>query len=142
MSTPSDNGWSKSAGPWLRLMEKGDPNRVLLLDEVMLGLCGDVRGLDVLDAGCGEGRFCRMLAARGARTIGIDPTGELIAEARRRQPGGVFHESGAEALPLDIVHEDRDLLATRRGADQKAGLEILRGRSAIRGRDADHGSHG
>ena len=100
MTTPSDNGWSTSAGAWLRLMEQGDPNRVLLLDEVMLGLCGDVKGFDVLDVGCGEGRFCRMLAARGARTVGVDPTVELIAEARRQQPGGTFHAAGGEALPM------------------------------------------
>ena len=78
MSNPADNGWSRSSGSWLRLMEQGDPNRVLLLDEVMLGLCGEVRGLDV----------------------------ELIAEARRLQPGAVFHEAGAEALPLPDASVD------------------------------------
>jgi SAM-dependent methyltransferase len=106
MSTPADNGWSQSAGPWLRLMDQGDPNRVYLLDEVMLGLCGEVRGLDVLDVGCGEGRFCRMLATRGARTIGVDPTVELIDAARLRQPGGVYHAAGGEALPLPEASVD------------------------------------
>jgi len=105
-----DNGWEKSAGPWLRLMERGDPNRVLLLDEVMLGLCGEVQGKDVLDVGCGEGRFCRMLAARGARTTGIDPTATLIQTARARQPGGIFHEAVAEALPL--VEASMDLVVS------------------------------
>ncbi|MEO6875765.1 MAG: class I SAM-dependent methyltransferase [Opitutaceae bacterium] len=106
MSTPMDNGWSKSSGSWLRLMEQGDPNRIYLLDEVMLGLCGEVRGLDVLDVGCGEGRFCRMLAARGARTVGVDPTVELIADARRQQPGAMFHEAAGEALPLPDASMD------------------------------------
>jgi SAM-dependent methyltransferase len=81
-------------------MADGDVNRVHLLDDVMLRLCGEVRGLSVLDVGCGEGRFCRMLAARGARTIGVDPTRPLIAAARARQPEGEFHEAGGEALPV------------------------------------------
>jgi ubiquinone/menaquinone biosynthesis C-methylase UbiE len=38
----------------------------------MLSLIGDVAGKHVLDLGCGEGRFCRMLAARGASPIGLD----------------------------------------------------------------------
>jgi len=81
-------------------MAKGDPHRVLLLDDAMLGLCGDVSGLNVLDVGCGEGRFCRMLGERGGRLTGIDPTAELIAEARRRQTDATFHVAKAEALPL------------------------------------------
>ena len=66
-SSQVDDGWSKSASPWIRLMQKGDPNRELLLDEPMLELCGEVDGLDVLDIGCGEGRFCRMLGKARVR---------------------------------------------------------------------------
>ncbi len=87
-------------------MQKGDPNRELLLDEVMLKLCGDVQGLDVLDVGCGEGRFCRMLGKRGAKVVGIDPTAELIAEARRLQPDATFHEAKAEHLPVAAASMD------------------------------------
>lgn len=99
-SSQVDDGWSKSASPWIRLMQKGDPNRELLLDEPMLELCGEVDGLDVLDIGCGEGRFCRMLGKRGARITGIDPTEELIIEAQRRQPEAIYHVAKAEKLPL------------------------------------------
>jgi SAM-dependent methyltransferase len=54
----------------------------------------------VLDVGCGEGRFCRMLAARGRQTIGIDPTEAMIHEARRQHPEGDYRVAAAEALPL------------------------------------------
>src|SRR4029078_12912166 len=55
----------------------------------------------VLDLGCGEGRFCRMLGERGARTIGIDPVGDMIAEAALRHvQGGVYLRSIAETLPF------------------------------------------
>lgn len=97
---PPYQGWEDSAEAWLRSMATGDVNRVHLLDPVMLGLCGAVEGLTVLDVGCGEGRFCRMLGERGARTIGVDPTPTLIAAARARHPAGEYHACGGEALPL------------------------------------------
>jgi 2-polyprenyl-3-methyl-5-hydroxy-6-metoxy-1,4-benzoquinol methylase len=31
-----------------------------------------------LDAGCGEGRFCRFMQRHGIRTIGVDPTDLLV----------------------------------------------------------------
>jgi SAM-dependent methyltransferase len=39
----------------------------------MIEACGDVHGLKVLDCGCGEGRFCRILLDRGAeQVVGVD----------------------------------------------------------------------
>jgi ubiquinone/menaquinone biosynthesis C-methylase UbiE len=54
----------------------------------------------VLDVGCGEGRFCRQLAALGAKTVGLDLVRELVREARARQPDGAFVEGSGEALPF------------------------------------------
>lgn len=67
----------------------------------MLSECGDVDGLTVLDAGCGEGRFCRMLAERGARVTGIDITSALIEEARLRHPAGQYAVGNVENLPYE-----------------------------------------
>jgi SAM-dependent methyltransferase len=51
-----------------------------------------------LDVGCGEGRFCRMLASAGVKTIGVDPTARFIDEARRRDPQGDYRLGCAERL--------------------------------------------
>jgi SAM-dependent methyltransferase len=65
--------WSQLAPGWIkRIRGKGDESREGLLDEWMLRAVGDVQNLRVIDLGCGEGRFSRMLAQRGARVTGID----------------------------------------------------------------------
>jgi SAM-dependent methyltransferase len=47
----------------------------------------DVRGLSVLDIGCGTGRNSRYLASRGARVLGIDFSGRAVEIARRKADG-------------------------------------------------------
>jgi malonyl-CoA O-methyltransferase len=53
-------------------------------EEVIWTLIGDVRGLDVLDVGCGTGRHALPFAAQGARVLGLDPTPEMLAQARQK----------------------------------------------------------
>jgi ubiquinone/menaquinone biosynthesis C-methylase UbiE len=97
----NDSGWDGSAAKWIEFVDAGDANRIGHLDPVVLRLCGEVAGQDVLDVGCGEGRFCRMLAARGAKTYGIDPTQQLIELARRRDAAGHYLRARAERIPCD-----------------------------------------
>jgi SAM-dependent methyltransferase len=73
-----------------------------LLDEVL----GDVRGLDVLDVGCGGGWFVRRLTAAGARAVGVDPQDEALARARAEDPGGRYAAAGAQSLPFDDASFD------------------------------------
>jgi len=73
--------------------------RALILD-----LAGDVRGLRVLDVGCGDGALACELAGRGASVTGIDASAAMIdaakARARRQQADVAFQVAGAENLPF------------------------------------------
>jgi SAM-dependent methyltransferase len=59
--------------------------RTLILDGPHLQLLGEVKGQRILDAGCGEGRFARMLAERGALVTGIDLSGRMLELAQAEE---------------------------------------------------------
>ncbi|MFE4632297.1 class I SAM-dependent methyltransferase [Streptomyces sp. NPDC056773] len=50
----------------------------------ILGLLGDVNGLDILDAGCGPGLYLSELAAHGAHPVGIDQSADMVRLAGQR----------------------------------------------------------
>ena len=50
--------------------------------EQQLGVLGDVRGLDVVELGCGTAYFSAWLARRGARPTGVDVTPAQLESAR------------------------------------------------------------
>ncbi len=78
--------WDALADGWAeRVRTNTDQNRTLVLDPEHLRLLGDVSGKTVLDAGCGEGRFARMLAERGAQVTGIDISARMIDLARTEE---------------------------------------------------------
>lgn len=62
----------------------------------VLGLVGDVYGLDVLDAGCGPGFYTQSLVRAGARVTAFDASPKMV-ELTRGKVGGA-----AEVLVADL----------------------------------------
>jgi 2-polyprenyl-3-methyl-5-hydroxy-6-metoxy-1,4-benzoquinol methylase len=74
--------WEAIADGWAeRVRTKTDWARPVLLDAPHLEMVGNPSGARVLDAGCGEGRFARMLAERGAKVSAIDLSANMIKNA-------------------------------------------------------------
>ena len=70
--------WTEAAQDWI---ETDQVARTGMLDSWMLDALGDVSGKKVIDIGCGEGRFCRILSDGGAVMTGVDLTEELVERA-------------------------------------------------------------
>jgi 2-polyprenyl-3-methyl-5-hydroxy-6-metoxy-1,4-benzoquinol methylase len=117
----------------------GDPLGIL---PRLLDLLGDLAGRAALDAGCGEGRLARALAARGARVTGVDISPRLIQLARERDPGGAIDYRVADlcqplpdlagrfdviasCLVLNDVHDHRGFAATLGAALAPGGRLVL-----------------
>lgn len=87
--------------------EAGDFSREHILDAPMLDRVRAAGRGRLLDIGCGEGRFCRMLRDRGlADPIGLEPTAALLTRARERDPRGAYVQGRAEALPFEDASFD------------------------------------
>jgi SAM-dependent methyltransferase len=85
--------WAQAADLWAEVVGPGED---FLHDSVpgpaLVRVLGPVRGLDVLDLGCGTGYFTRELARRGARATGVDWSEGMLDVGRaeeRRRPRGV-----------------------------------------------------
>ena len=71
----------------------------------------------MLDVGCGTAKFARVLAERGlARVWGVDPSAQMLAEARERVPSSVGLKLGEaeRELPARVGYEVQYLLAFAR----------------------------
>jgi 2-polyprenyl-3-methyl-5-hydroxy-6-metoxy-1,4-benzoquinol methylase len=96
-------GWDQQVGV------DGDTNRILNSDPVLWAMAGDVRGLRVLDAGCGTGYLTAHLHARGATAIGVDLSARMIDIARARHPRIEFRVDSVSELRT-AANADFDLI--------------------------------
>jgi SAM-dependent methyltransferase len=82
--------WDAEAEDWI---EKGRESwareeiawGIWQVPESELGLLPDVRGLDVVELGCGTAYVSAWLARRGAKVVGLDSAGGQLATANRLQ---------------------------------------------------------
>ena len=94
--------WAESAQDWI---ETDQAVRTGMLDSWMLDALGDVSGKTVIDIGCGEGRFCRLLSEQGAKVTGIDLTEALTERARTLGSEGETYLVG-DAEDLEGVRDN------------------------------------
>lgn len=104
--------WDANAQRWSELTgDDGDETRRLQTDETVLALLGEVRGMRVLDAGCGTGYLARKLARSGASVTGVDVSERMIDIARereQREPLGVAYERASIQEATTLAAESFD----------------------------------
>lgn len=96
------DGWDRMAA-WrdLRMGDSGDLWHRGLIDPTLLRVIGSVRGLRILDVGCGNGYLARRFARAGAReVVGVDRSAPTVTRARARERS---HPSGARFLVGDAA---------------------------------------
>jgi magnesium-protoporphyrin O-methyltransferase len=104
--------------------------------EVLLGwLPADMRGLRLLDAGCGTGALAVEAAARGAHVTAIDVSGQLVAVARERAPAGLLIDwHVGDMLSPQLGNFDHvvamDSLIHYEAPDMIAAVEALKARTS------------
>jgi malonyl-CoA O-methyltransferase len=92
-------------GLWARTYPPRPHNPLMEVEhEAVLASLPDVRGLTVLDAGCGSGRYLQALTERGARAIGMDLSEAMLARARETTAG--VARADLRALPFDAMSID------------------------------------
>jgi SAM-dependent methyltransferase len=69
---------------WAPTYDEENNPLIALEESITLDLIGGVDNLRVLDVGCGTGRYCELLAKRGARVVGIDPSERMLECAKAK----------------------------------------------------------
>ena len=91
--------WDRAIDVWEDFQETGkDFHRDQVHGPALLAVLGPVRGLRVLDLGCGQGRFTRRLAERGAKVTGVDWSASMVERANEHERSAPL---GIEYLRMD-----------------------------------------
>jgi len=96
--------WNRNAEAWHRNYGENDPSRRYLLDPVIMEVLGDVRGKQILDAGCGDGYLSRKLARAGAAVTGVEFSAGMLGFAllgQKTDPLPItYHHGNISRMPF------------------------------------------
>lgn len=98
--------WEASGDRVRDFDDQGDGARRWLLNPTIFELLGEPKGKRILDAGCGQGYLCRLLAKRGARVTGVEPALPWYAAAvaqEEAEPQGIEYMQ-ADLSTLALTH--------------------------------------
>lgn len=102
--------WEAMAVDWIRQAQDAEKShREAMLDGWMLDAVGDVSGCKVIDLGCGEGRFSRMLTERGAVVTGVDLCRPFIEFAKEHRVSDEVYLNGDMEDLNEIPGDEFDL---------------------------------
>ena len=91
--------WEQAAESWIRWTRTPGHDGYWWYRDLFFELVPPP-GRATVELGCGEGRVCRDLAARGHRVTGVDASPTLLAAAREAHPDGEYVLADAAAVPL------------------------------------------
>ena len=80
--------------------EKGRPGYPAAAIDRLVRECGIDERSTVVDVGAGTGKFTRLLFARTANVVAVEPVGAMRAAFTRNFPGAGVLDGTAEAIPL------------------------------------------
>lgn len=114
--TVEENQSSRDIADWNNIADsyigdKADSSNnpmYLQLEEVLWECLGDLKGLHILDLGCGDGWLSHLMSEAGAQVLGIDGSERLLEHARSRHTNIEFVQADlAHGIPLPDQKFDR-----------------------------------
>ena len=96
---------------WSKIYDDESNPLIAIEEREIWARVGDVRGLDVLDLGCGTGRHSLGLLKRGARVTAVDFSKKMLERAREKTAGATIRFIEQDLLsPLPFGENAFDLV--------------------------------
>ena len=93
-----DTSWKKVAGWYDKTVKESDSYQNKVIYPNLSRWLGDLRGKKVMDVGCGQGFFSRLLAEKGASVTGTDAAGPLLEMAKKENKNIRYVKADAHDL--------------------------------------------